>query len=571
MRLSVAEVAHAVGQTESYVRQHIHRKHLIAQKDGRHVYVALNEAIRWARERGHSFELPARAPATTGRENDRTARMTVLTWHAQGMTPQNLFTLVRHRRKDALGPWARQSDKAWISKDLGNELRMFSCDAPLEHCQSLVNHIFDSGTLEISGNEIKYALEPVPRRHWAYRDLRPLAEASVLSLFSRHSAEIVEYWNVTRKPHEAWLEKLGQLPNDLPRRLKRLGFPLDRRSERVGNLMIAAAADAISCDLTANHNQTLSLHVDADEMLSTAYRATVWAGHCGDEVFRQEVQVVPGQTMVRLETDVDHIGFAVHRGIDGQCIDLMEVFLIKDVSILGHIAFGPVLKLRNRQGRTVHEVNPFGHRSSINVKLDRDSQALDREVRQQWLIRRVWQRETAVRREHNFARFQPEEFDEAVRYFIRLLRKDSAQAQPIYLADPYFMHRPDGGKEDKLYLDMFAATTGQPLRILCCSKKEESTQAWWSKYPGPMVSHVRVRSFLKSGSGERGDLKREFHDRYLITPEREVIITHSINGWSKHGVTFVTIPYGVYRAEAERLWSLDIGVDGRPTKVIEII
>ena len=35
-------------------------------------------------------------------------------------------------------------------------------------------------------------------------------------------------------------------------------------------------------------------------------------------------------------------------------------------------------------------------------------------------------------------------------------------------------------------------------------------------------------------------------------------MSHSINGWHKDGVTFATLPYDVYRAEADRLWSIDV-------------
>ena len=53
----------------------------------------------------------------------------------------------------------------------------------------------------------------------------------------------------------------------------------------------------------------------------------------------------------------------------------------------------------------------------------------------------------------------------------------------------------------------------------------------------------------------RSDERGCFHDRYLITPAREVLMTNSFNGWNRFGVTFVSIPYGVYRAEAEQLWA----------------
>ena len=63
---------------------------------------------------------------------------------------------------------------------------------------------------------------------------------------------------------------------------------------------------------------------------------------------------------------------------------------------------------------------------------------------------------------------------------------------------------------------------------------------------------MTVRAFVNRSS-ERGC----FHDRYLITPGREVLITNSFNGWNRFGVTFVSLPFGVYRAEAEQLWARD--------------
>ena len=64
--------------------------------------------------------------------------------------------------------------------------------------------------------------------------------------------------------------------------------------------------------------------------------------------------------------------------------------------------------------------------------------------------------------------------------------------------------------------------------------------------------------------------KRGFHDRYLITPERETVITHSFNGWHEAGVTFIGLPYGVYRAEAEQLWSMKLEADTERLWVQEI-
>lgn len=560
MNFTIAELARAVDKSETYVRQHIHRKHLTVQKEGRNVSVALDEAVRWARERGLPFKPPARASVTTGEMKDRTARMTVLAWQKPGAQPRNLFTLIRHRRKDALGPWAGEPDETWSNEDLDPELRLFSFDASLECCQALVDHILESGTLEIDGLEVHYSLESDPRLHWAYRDDRSLADASVRSPFYRHSAEIIEYWNFGVEPRKHWLKVLELLKGNALPQLAHLGFPLERRSERIGNLMIAGAEDTITCNLI-RRNQRLMFQVDGDELLPDAYRAIVWASHSGDEVLRQEVPVTLGQPVIDLTLDVDQIGCAIYRTVDGQCVDLMEAVPAKEINIITEIESGPTLHLRERKSHFTHRVNPSGMVSTVNVQSDRDSIELDKGIRRLWLDRRVHEREAAARREGNFARFEPDEFDKAVQYFIGLLCQDSDRKEPIYIADRYFMNKL---KDKRLYLDMFAATIGRPLRILCTQKDDNNVPPWRSSYPNHLTSHVSIRAFLKH-DGTPG-----FHDRYLITPRREIVITHSLNGWPKDGVTFACLPYGIYRAEAEQLWSMNVGATTTRLLVREI-
>ena len=185
MDLTVADLAYAVGKSENYIRQHIHRKHLLARRVGRHVVVTLAEASRWARKRGLAFVSPERV-VTTGAMKQRTARMTVLTWQEPRAQPINLFTLIRHRRRDALGPWVTEPDGRWSRDDLGDGLRQFTLDTSFDRCQGLVDQITASGTLAMDGTDVRYALEPVPRRHWAYRnEIRPFHHF-LRSPFVRH-------------------------------------------------------------------------------------------------------------------------------------------------------------------------------------------------------------------------------------------------------------------------------------------------------------------------------------------------------------------------------------------------
>ena len=558
MELTISDLARAVGRSETYVRQHVHRKHLIVRRDGRNVYVSLDEATRWARERGLPLEMLPRTSATPGAMTGRTARMTVLAWKGPDAELRNIFTLVRHRRTDSLGPWAPEPDESWSCEELEDDLRLYTFNASLERCQDFVDQVLNLGTLKIKELDVSYSLEPIPRCHWAYRDHRPDTEASVVSPFSRYSAEITEYWSFAAEPRKRWVSAKES------NRLSSLGFPIDGRPDRVGNLMIAGAQDAIACDLNSHRDYSLGFTVEANGPLSEVYHATVWATHSGDDVLRRVFPIILGQTIINVGSDIDHVGFAVYRSSDGQCIDLMEQFFIMEVNINMNFESGQTISIRDRKGRLMHTIQPRGIRSNVNVESDKNEAELDKNIRRCRIESRLEKQEKEARSDGNIVRFRPAEFNKAARYFISLLR-DTDEDAVIYLADRYFMNHAHGSTVADLYVDMFANTTGRQLRILCAQKEISEESPWWSSYPGVLTNHVSVRAFVKHGSNDPG-----FHDRYLITPDREIIITNSFNGWLKHGVTLVRIRYGVYRAEADLLWSMPLGSDASPLLVREI-
>ena len=575
MDLTIAELAEAVGKSENYVRQHIHRKHLTARRVGSKVSVTLDQAALWARKRGLPFGVLPGTWAMPTSIKERAARMTVLAWHEPDARPRNLFTLVRHRRRDALGPWASEAADQWFTDDLGHGLRVHFLDAPLEQCRAIVEQILDSGTLKTDGVEVEYLLHPIARRHWAYRDDSRLTDTSVRSPFVRHSAEIIEYWSFEAELRKRWLEILDSSSPSLLPRLIHLGFPLERRVDRVGNVMVAGAEDAIAFDLKARHDQTLRFCVEADDLLPGAYHATVWGCNSGNDVIRREVAVRPGEAEIKLASNVDRVGFAAYRTVDGQCVDLMETFLIMEVTGRVNVASNPTMLIENRQRRFNHEVTPAGSPSVFSIRSDDESAEIDKGIRRLWLERRLHEREAAARRDGNFVRFRPDEFDQAAQHIVHLLRRDSHRTEPLYLADPYFTPYLNERTEAdsnlvQLYLQLFAATTGRSLRILCAQKKQGDARPWWASYPETLTNHVRVRTVLKHDVHNPSKLKRGFHDRYLITPEREIVMTHSFNGWCEDGVTFITLPFEVYRAEAEELWSMELESDTARVFVGEI-
>ncbi len=196
---------------------------------------------------------------------------------------------------------------------------------------------------------------------------------------------------------------------------------------------------------------------------------------------------------------------------------------------------------------------------------DEHSDALDAEIRQEVLGRRTWRQDRDALTQGNLGRFEPDQTEEAIDYFLNLLGDIWRPQGPIYLAEPYFMQRDRDNTNERIYSGMFAATRGQELRILCGGGNADG---WLSGYPEVLAGHVSVRSF--TSKNDRGEDKPAFHDRYLIIPDKEIIITHSINGWHDHGVTFATLPYGVYQAQAQEFWWLNIGDNSNGVHVREI-
>lgn len=566
MRLTVAELAIATGKSQNYVRQHINRRHLTVQREGRNVFVELDEAARWAHDRGMPLDLPAHSTLSMEAVERRVARMTILTWRPKGSRPINLFTLIRHRRREPLGPWAREPNQTWSSEVVltdyaseSEEFRLYVLETTLHDCQELVDAILAEGTLEVPEGWIDYSLESLPRHHWAYRDERQDMEPSFRSPFTKHSARVTEYWSFADGHPKRWL-KVAESPHVNVENLeKRLGFPIAQLPDRVGNLVIAGAEDTLHCELSA-HSEGKALilnvdNVDAGELPPNTYTAAVWASHSGDDVARCEVPIAQRETIVDLQSDVDRIGFAIYRNVDGQCIDLMDAYLIMGVSIAMNIESGATLEVRDRRSRKATKFSPWRSRSVLNIEPDENSATLDKQIRREVLNRRSFRREMAARREDGFGRFGPDQFDDAVEFFIGLLHRHTYSTEPIYIADPFFMGVVPGSPESQLYLRMFEATTGRRLHILGSAKQRTTpVKPWWSSYPSILTNHVIVRELLTQSGYDT-----VFHDRFLITHDREILMSNSFNGWRKDGVTFVSLPYGVYRIEAEKWWSLGLG------------
>ena len=573
MSLTVADLALAIGKDENYVRQNIRRKNLAARKDGRRVFVEEAEAARWAKERGLPFSQAIGPLDLDDEVSARAARMTVLAIQGTDGTSTNVFTLVRHRDRRSLGPWDKEENLNWSCDRVPVEnagetksLAFYRCDAKMAKCQELVEQILQEGKLEIEGQEVQFALESKPRHHWAYQEGTPRGRETVNSPFRNGSAEITEYWCFGAEAQELWTATVQTAAETSEKMAAALHFPINQRLDRVGNLMIAKAQNRIESEITARQDNRLILRVSSRDWTQPplgAYSATVWADHSGDKVMHRSIEICDSETVLNHESDVDLIGYELYRNSDGECLDRYEANLFKEISF--HMAVsGPPTELNihlPRKGYSIkRQISSDSTASTFSVT-NESNEGLDQAIRQKHRGHIAREIDRSAREDGKY-RFRPEQADEAVEHLAQLVRPKPGQQGPIYFVDPHFMAGGESEFEVKVLTAILSEARGQPLYILC--------GPWESNrrlpYPKALVAHATIRSFTRAGEPR----SRAFHDRYLITPAGETIITNSVKGWDKHGVTFHSNPYEVYRAETEVLWSLNEGPNGNGVLVEEV-
>ena len=571
MSLTVAELALTIGKDENYVRQHIRRKNLAARKDGRRVFVEEAEAARWAKERGLPFSQAARTLESDDEVSTHAARMTVLAIRGNDGTSTNVFTLIRHRDRRSLGPWDKEEPLNWYCDTVPVEsagetkaLSFYRCDGIMAQCQELVKQILQEGNLDIEGHEVQFTLDCKPRHHWAYQEHTSRGAGSLDSPFSNSSAEITEYWCFDSETQERWATTIQAASEAAHKMAAALHFPINQRSDRTGNLMIAKAQDAVKGEITARQDNRLILRVasrDWTEPPSGAYSATVWAGHSGDKVLHRSIEISNSETVLSRESDINLIGYEIYRNNDGECIDRYEANLVKEIHFQLAVS-GPPTELNihaPRKGYSIkRQINTSSTASTFSVT-DYASEALDQAIRKKYLQYIAREADQAARGDGK-CRFTPEQVDEAVEHLAQLVRPKPGQQGPIYFVDPYFMARSES--EVKVLTAILSEARGQPLNILC-GRWENNRRL---TYPKALVAHATIRSFTRADERESPAI----HDRYLITPAGETIITNSVNGWGKDGVTFHSNPYEIYRAETEELWSLNWGVNRNDVLVREV-
>ena len=574
MSLTITDLALAIGKDENYVRQHIRRKNLMARKDGRRVLVEAAEAARWARGRGLPFSQPIGLLESDDEVSTRAARMTVLAIQGTDGTLTNVFTLIRHRDRRSLGPWDKYESLNWYCDSIPVEtagdtksLSLYRCDGMMAKCQELVKRILQEGKLDIEGHEVQFALEHKPRNHWVYQDDTPNTTESLSSPFSNRSAEITEYWCFDAETQERWTTTLQAAAEAVEKLAAALHFPITQRSDRAGNLMIAKAQDTVENEIAARQGNRLILRVasrDWAEPPLGAYSATVWASHSGDKVLRRSVEVSKSETVLDHESDADLIGYEIYRNSDGECIDRFETYLFKEISVQMSVS-GPPTELNvhvPRKGYSIkRQINTNSTDSTFSVT-DNNSEGVDLAIRQKHREHIARENDRSARRDGKY-RFRPEQADEAVEHLAQLVRPKPGQKGPIYFVDPHF--KAESESEVKALTAILSEARGQPLNILC-GRWEDSQKL---SFPKSLVAEVTVRRFTRV-SRAAGGRSPAFHDRYLITPAGETIITHSVNSWGEGGVTFDSSPFEVYRTETEELWSLNIGENENGVLVEEV-
>jgi hypothetical protein len=383
------------------------------------------------------------------------------------------------------------------------------------------------------------------------------------SPFGGYSAEMTEYWCFDPEVQERWLETLKAAGETATEMAKALHFPIARRLDRVGNLTVASAQDAIQSEMTAKHGQNLILSVRGGDWTIPppgAYSGTAWSGHSGDRVVQRSIEISEPETVIGCETDTDLVGFEVYRNSDGQCIDRYEAHLIMSIE-MDLVIGGPEVQMNIKTPRKSIKVGTTlgTARETVRVE-DSGSSEVDQAIRAKGLSYRAWEKDQAAREAGDIVRFAPERVGEAIEYVTNLIWRQSRSEGPIYFADPYFLGDKVSDAEIELLASLLSATRGRQLNILCGNRSNSLRL----KYPQPLTVQATVKRFARLSDG-----KPAFHDRYLITPAGETLITNSVNGWEKQGVTFSTSSYGVYRAAAEELWFSRIGGNGGDLSVTE--
>ena len=571
MSLTVAELAMAIGKDENYVRQHIRRENLEARRDGRRVLVEEAEAARWAKERGLPFSQTVWPLELDEQDGSRSARMTVLAIQETDGTSRNVFTLIRHRDRRSLGPWHKEENPSWYSdtvpvEDAGETtiLSFYRCDGMMANFQELVQLILREGKLIIDGHEVHYALESKPRHHWAYQEHTPASTDSLKTPFNNFSAEVTEYWCFDSEIQDRWMTMVQAAPKTAEKMADALHFPVNQRSDRTGNLMIAKAEDVVGSEIMAMRGNRLILKVasgDWAEPPPGAYSATVWASHSGDKVMRRSFEISSAETVLNHESDVDLVGCEIYRNSDGECVDRYEANLLTEISVQMSVS-GPPTEISihgPRKGSLIKRQIDTNSTDSAFSVTDKDSEGMGQMIRQKYRVHLARENDRAARRDGKY-RFRRGQVDEAVEHLARLVRPKPGQKGAVYFVDPHFKGESD--TEVKVLTAILLGARGQSLNISC--GRWEGSQRF--NFPRSLIAQARIKSFTHAD--ERGD--PAIHDRYLLTPAGETIITNSVNGWEKDGVTFHSSPHEVYRTETEELWSLDAGVNANGVLVMEV-
>ena len=509
MRLTVADLALAIGKDENYVRQHIRRKNLAAEKDGRRVFVEEAEAVRWAKERGLPITQAIRTPESDGEVSKRAARMTVLALQAPNGTSTNMFTLIRHRDHKSLGPWAENENLSWQREttrvenaDQAESLMLYRLDATLAKCQEIVKRILQTGVLDIEGSEIQYSIEQSPRHHWTYRNHTASHQEVLESPFARHSAEITEYWCFDSETQARWMAALKVAEEASRAMAKALHFPLDQRPDRAGNLVISSAQDAIEGEITARHGKNLILRVAGNNWTTPpprAYSATVSAYHSGDTVAQCSTEIRDSETVISCEADTDRVGYAIYRNSDGQCIDQFEAYLLKSIAMSTVVA-GPEVRINIKtNGNSIEVGTSLGTSRETRRIENNDGDEMDLAIRTKYLSYRAWERDQAARNEGSLARFGPEQVEEAIAYITNLIGPGNSSDGPIYFADPHFMGESPNDAEVKLLTTILAESKSQPLHILLGQHWKKGRKLG---YPKPLSQRRRSKVSPVQASAE---------------------------------------------------------------------
>lgn len=545
--LTIAELARASGKTENNIRQNIFRKLLKSTKRGNVVEISRKEAERWAKKKKITLQFSPEESEKIDLLNERSVRIHVLAGLAPNSRWINIVTAVKQRR---LAELATSSWEVLAETD-DKGLQLLKWDCKESEANSWIEKAAAGAAETILGTEIHFNVGSSAKHYFCPRihddDKAP---APQVSPFANASATAVEFMAGDDLP-TAVSQKLNEIPADW---FKKIGLSIAEYFDHAGSLIVYTATDDVRGQVSVMSKKALKFSVRTSaNIILKDYFVTLLAWRRDELVFDRAFDLTQPSHHLSGNADIDRWKYQIFHKPSGRLVDEDEATLI--LSIQGTIqALGPSVELRDANNK------PFGHvqttaltsQFGVGENSDRAASLYHHRLSQQ-------------RYEKSKSRgelFRLDSEEAALEQIAKILKSFSAADGPIYWADPYFFSSPKDGKFvsnwttslRKHFLKVVQAAQGLNLRIICGHDTTVGDDPFDLIGYGSLMNTVEVCCVRKKNS--RGDFENAFHDRWITNKSREYLLTHSLNGIQGDGLTIVKLPFHVYFADSEYLWSI---------------